>query len=218
MFARALRTARGRLRFAGGLFAHGDEHIQRVARTSRGNARGFAFEAFIRSQAAKHAGRAPTFVPHVTLAGGFVGTEAEARDRTSRIAADLAATASPLECRVLDATAGEVYFQCVYLRMVPTDQLNRAHELAATAFGVVPGNGGGRPYMPHLSLVYGDLDASERRAAAEEATRELLGDRAPEAGFLAEDISLWRTDIQDMTCRTWSRVERFPLRFPCSQY
>ena len=35
--------ARGRLRFAGGLFAHGDEHIQRVARTSRGNARGFAF-------------------------------------------------------------------------------------------------------------------------------------------------------------------------------
>ena len=62
-------------------------------------------EAFIRSQAAKHAGRAPTFDPHVTLAGGFVGTEAEARDRTSRIAADLAATAGPLECRVLDATA-----------------------------------------------------------------------------------------------------------------
>ena len=175
-------------------------------------------EAFIRSQAAKHAGRAPTFDPHVTLAGGFVGTEAEARDRTARIAADLASTAGPLECRALDATAGEVYFQCVYLRMVPTDQLNRAHELAATAFGVVPGNGGGRPYMPHLSLVYGDLDASERRTAAEEATRELLGDRAPEAGFLAEDISLWRTDVQDRTCRTWSRVERFPLRSPCSQY
>jgi hypothetical protein len=119
---------------------------------------------------------------------------------------------------VLDATAGEVYFQCVYLRMVPTDQLNRAHELAATAFGVVPGNGGGRPYMPHLSLVYGDLDASERRTAAEEATRELLGDRAPDAGFVAEDISLWRTDINDRTCRTWSRVDRFPLKSPCSQY
>ena len=76
-----------------------------------------------------------------------------------------------------------------------------------------PGERRGRPYMPHLSLVYGDLDASERRAAAEARARELLGDRAPEADSSrrtsASGARTWRT----MTCATWSRVERFPLRF-----
>ena len=171
-------------------------------------------EAFIRSQAAKHAGRAPTFVPHVTLAGGFVGTEAEARDRTSRIAADLAATASPLECRVLDATAGEVYFQCVYLRMVPTDQLNRAHELAATAFGVVPGNGGADrtcPTFPRVRRPRRIRAASRRRGGDARTPRRPRPRGGPRGGHPPGA----RTS---MTRPTRFRVERFPLRFPCSQY
>lgn len=56
---------------------------------------------------------------------------------------------------------GEMYYQCVYIRMTPSPQLAKAHEMAAAAFGVPSGNGPGKPYMPHLSLVYGDSFSAE---------------------------------------------------------
>ena len=48
-------------------------------------------------------------------------------------------------------------------------------------------------------------------AAAEE---ELGSDPAVVGGFTADAISLWRTDILDLTCQSWQRVQRFPLQAP----
>lgn len=52
--------------------------------------------AFIKSQAASMPGPPPVFEPHVTLVGGFEGTEEEVRNKTLGLAADLGAESGPL--------------------------------------------------------------------------------------------------------------------------
>jgi hypothetical protein len=171
---------------------------------------------FIGRYAGASGGRCPTFDPHVTLAGGFVGTEAQAREKSGAIVASLASAFGPLRCDAMEVSAGTRFHQCVYLRVVPTEQLANAHALAARAFGLEPGNGGGAPYMPHLSLVYGDLTETEREHARKDAAAALLGDgdtnASHAASFAAAEVSLWRTDVQDLSCESWSRVDRYPLQ------
>ena len=130
---------------------------------------------FIARYAGASGGRCPTFDPHVTLAGGFVGTEAQAKEKSAAIVASLASAFGPLRCDAMEVSAGTRFHQCVYLRMVPTEQLANAHALAARAFGLEPGNGGGAPFMPHLSLVYGRLTETEREDARRDAATAVLG-------------------------------------------
>ena len=173
---------------------------------------------FIARYAGASGGRCPTFDPHVTLAGGFVGTEAQAREKSAAIVASLAAAFGPLRCDAMEVSAGTRFHQCVYLRVVPTEQLANAHALAARAFGLEPGNGGGAPYMPHLSLVYGQLTDAQREDARRDAETALLGNDAAnvaDASFVAAEVTLWRTDIEDLTCESWSRVARNPLKSAC---
>ena len=77
------------------------------------------------------------------------------------------------------------------------------------------GERGARP-LPHLSLVYGDLTETEREHARKDAAAALLGDgdtnASHAASFAAAEVSLWRTDVQDLSCESWSRVDRYPLR------
>ena len=91
--------------------------------------------------------------------------------------------------------------------------------VAPRALGLEPGNGKGAPYMPHLSLVYGDLTETERERARKDAAAAFFlmgdGDRknaSHAASFDATEVSLWRTDVQDLSCESWSRVDRYPLR------
>ena len=112
----------------------------------------------------------------------------------------------------MDVTKGDRFHQCVYMRVEPNDQLATAHAIAAEAFGVKAGNGGGSPYMPHLSLVYGDVPESEKDACVAEATAQLCGDAEIVSGWEATNVSLWRTDVGDATCESWERVELVPLR------
>ena len=99
---------------------------------------------FIARYAGASGGRCPTFDPHVTLAGGFVGTEAQAKEKSAAIVASLASAFGPLRCDAMEVSAGTRFHQCVYLRVVPTEQLANAHALAAptlAALAAPPANG-----------------------------------------------------------------------------
>ena len=175
---------------------------------------------FIKQHARNSNGKCPQFEPHVTLAGGFVGTDEEARAVSTDVVTALATTTGPLRCDAVEVTTGTRYHQCVYIRMNPTPSLAKAHEIAANAFGVEPGNGSGTLYMPHLSLVYGEVPEGERFLLAKEATDVLLGDTkdTSSASFTADTVTLWRTDTSDLTCESWTRVDRYPLKLACNQY
>ena len=68
-----------------------------------------------------------------------MGTEAQAKEKSAAIVASLASAFGPLRCDAMEVSAGTRFHQCVYLRMVPTEQLANAHALAARAFGLEPG-------------------------------------------------------------------------------
>jgi hypothetical protein len=36
-----------------------------------------------------------------------------------------------------------------------------------------------------------------------------------DASFVAAEVTLWRTDIEDLSCESWSRVDRYPLKSAC---
>ena len=122
----------------------------------------------------------------------------------------------------LDAPeAGATHFQCVYMRVkTPNSALAKANALAQKALMHVAGDegdGGGAlelaPYLPHLSLVYGGaLEQAERAAIVDElrggATDATPTVRAPTEGFVANEVSLWYTPVEDQSTASWREVAK----------
>jgi 2'-5' RNA ligase len=120
------------------------------------------------------------FAPHVTLLPGLSGPEAEVLDRAHVIAAELRPL--PLAFSGIDGT--EAPFRCLFFRVVASTALWEAHALAARLFGREPEEA----FDPHLSLVYGALDARLRA----ELRRELHLEAPPP--FDGRHLHVWRTE------------------------
>lgn len=67
-------------------------------------------------------------------------------------------------------------------------------------------------YMPHLSLLYSDIDQSVRRSRAAGLQMEL--EDVLNQGLQAESIALWRTPVEDKSLQSWELVEEYPLSGP----
>ncbi len=142
--------------------------------------------------AARHGG--PVFAPHVTLAGV---TEA-APDAVAGVLAGVTAGVAPFELRLTGTGYEPVFFRALYLRAEPSARLTALHEAARRALRLEPA-----PYLPHLSLLYADLD-EERKAAI--------------AGGLGLDLPMTiRVDAAEVWAdfrapvAGWRRVARLPL-------
>lgn len=151
---------------------------------------GGALHAFATSQIELHAAQLRTvrFAPHVTLLGGVAfPSDAAAVAATTELARRLAGLKP--RCRVSHAEAGRIFYQCVYLRCGDDEALSKAHALAQDVCGLSAAT---QPtYMPHLSLIYGNVDEAERSARVEtvaSALRELT-----DSSFLPSSVYLWRT-------------------------
>jgi hypothetical protein len=59
----------------------------------------------------------------------------------------------------LDVAAGAIFHQCVYLRCAKSHEALAAAQQAREAYGMA----GLKPYMPHLSLLYSDIDEATRQ-------------------------------------------------------
>ena len=147
----------------------------------------------IRRLAREHGG--PVFEPHVTLLGGMVG-EAEAM---ANEAARLAAVTKPIDLRLRGIGFRAEFFRCLFLRVAKTEELTSAHERAAEIFPPRRKS----PYVPHLSLIYADLEeGTKRRIAAD------LGETL-ETSFTVSSIHLVSLEGQP---DTWRPVREFDLR------
>jgi hypothetical protein len=116
----------------------------------------------------------PRFPPHVTLLGGLTSDAAEVLAAVSRVAS---ATA-PFTVRLVAAAVRDEYFRRLVLEVEPTEELNVARALAASAL-TMPATG----FEPHLSLLYG-------RA---EVTSADVGVQLPLA-FTCRQVAVWRTE------------------------
>jgi hypothetical protein len=87
----------------------------------------------------------------------------------------------PLELTAVDGI--DSHFRCLFLRVRASAALREAHERAAQRFGREPDPS----FDPHLSLVYGTLDAPVKAALARELAAETTT-------FEARWLHVWRTE------------------------
>lgn len=104
------------------------------------------FAEIIRRLAKKYA--APIFQPHVTLLGDIELPEAEMIKRIEQ----LVQGQKPFSITLRQIDYQDFYFRTLFVRSEITESLVSLHEKAKKIFGMqdIP------PYMPHLSILYGN--------------------------------------------------------------
>jgi 2'-5' RNA ligase len=138
--------------------------------------------------------RAPVFDPHVTLAGPLEGNERELLDRCERLRNELAPFAIVLD----EPLDGPDYFRCVFMRAVPDAAIMDANQSARRIFSLPE-----RPFMPHLSLIYGTYSAEERA--------RIVSDLPPDVrlSFTADSFDLILSKTSDP--KDWYSVRSMPF-------
>lgn len=155
-----------------------------------------------------------SFKPHVTVAA-LVRGDPEAM---LRCAEALASVTSPFEIPFERMCAGPTYFQSAYLcaepESVPALTTLRANAYATLRAAGLPPSLPEQPYLPHLSLAYRRPAKGGVGPAAlpKPLPKPLLQGASPlRHGFEAHSITVWLTDIDDLSTRSWRRLGRFPL-------
>ena len=122
----------------------------------------------------------PDFDPHITLRGGIETDEPTVRDRGR----GLVRGRDPLELAFGDVSCSTTTHQCVFLLVAPSVPLLEFRQAATES--VV---GAAEMYVPHVSLVYGDLSPEERVRAV----RSIDADSVPDS-VLVDTIEIVDTD------------------------
>jgi 2'-5' RNA ligase len=137
---------------------------------------------------------APEFPPHVTLLASCGGDCMEMIRRSAR----LAATLRPFAIRLEEIDFRDEYFRCLFVHAALTRPLRKAHHAACQEFCRRRESA----FMPHLSLLYGNLPPSIKG----ELTAE-LGPRL-DVQFKVRSLNLYRTHGEP---HLWRQVARFGL-------
>ena len=138
--------------------------------------------------------KSPLFEPHITLLGQAAGSKEEVLGKTAALAKSL--TAFELNSNGLGFL--DRYFQALFVKIKEAPGLMDANRIACQIFEREPA----LPYMPHLSLAYGDFDVREKE-------RAIAGiSDGTNFSFIADKIHLYATegDPED-----WHPIKSFPL-------
>jgi 2'-5' RNA ligase len=137
----------------------------------------------------------PRFVPHVTLLGRLTGPEDVLAETTEQLAQQI----QTLTLRPQGIAGEAYYFRCFYVKLEKSEQLLQAHERASNTFG----NGYASGYLPHLSLVYGHLQRTEKTSRRSEVEDKLPPD------FVTDRLQLVHIAV---SVPDWRVVITSPLR------
>mmetsp|Transcript_34080 Transcript_34080/g.86256 ORF Transcript_34080/g.86256 Transcript_34080/m.86256 type:complete len:190 (-) Transcript_34080:418-987(-) len=150
----------------------------------------------------------PQFQPHVTLLGDI----RRPRDDVAATAQALAAQIKPYRINLLNVTRGTFYYQCVFALAARDEAVMAAGAAARRAYDM-----GDKPHMPHLSLLYADLDDAAKDKAASQARARLFGEGSSystlltDPGFTVTHLQVWSTPTDDTSLQSWCKVADVPL-------
>ncbi|KAL7129800.1 hypothetical protein ABFS83_13G092000 [Erythranthe nasuta] len=144
----------------------------------------------------------PQFEPHVTVVGAVNLTESEAREKFNHACEGLKAYNAAVE----KVATGTFFYQCVLLLLHPTPQVLEAGAHCWDHFGYKSST----PYMPHLSLLYGDLTDEVKKTAQDKAY--LLDESIDGLNFQISRLALYKTDTEDKSCKSWEKVAEYQLK------
>lgn len=131
----------------------------------------------IKKLSEKH--QTPVFSPHVTLLGSINGSETELTSLTNTLASPM----SPFELELTKAGYLDTFYQSLFIHVEETGTLKELRNRACRLFNVDE-----EEYMPHLSLLYGDLSRKEKQRILNLVGREF------HIRFTVKNIVLMQTD------------------------
>lgn len=121
----------------------------------------------------------PEFEPHVTVIGTLTGNQHTLIEKIDH----LAATMQPFDIKLRDIDYLNEYFRCLFIRIEQSAAVMGANTKARTIFD----QSRSADYMPHLSLMYGDIDTAVKKAIIQTIGRDL------HCTFTVNDIHLYAT-------------------------
>ncbi|CAN6689599.1 unnamed protein product [Malus baccata var. baccata] len=158
----------------------------------------------------------PQFEPHITVVGAISLTLDDALAKFRSASEGLKAYDAKVD-RVATGT-GTFFCQCVSLLINPTPQVVEASAHCSGHFGfkrstrlMIPGWYYICPaaYMPHLTILYGDLTDEEKKKAQEKANT--LDESIAGLSFPVTRLALFKTDPKDITLKSWEKIAECTL-------
>eukprot|EP00980_Cylindrotheca_fusiformis_P004741 scaffold1008_cov124-Cylindrotheca_fusiformis.AAC.9 len=140
------------------------------------------------------------FIPHITLVAALLSDNVVERVR------ELAKHIPPYEFEVDELSSRDAYFQSVYMKMKPTPDVVKANGIARKFFEERQSD---PPYMPHMSLIYGDLTEKQKKAAMPKIAAKVKD--IPTRKLHVDSIQVWSTQGQ---VEDWYVIETVPLTGP----
>lgn len=122
----------------------------------------------------------PLFSPHVTLLGGLNSSQTEAISLVDT----LAASVKPFELKLTKAGYRDQFYQSLFAHVEETHQLKELRKTACRLFNI----SNSEEYIPHLSLLYGDLSQKKKERILNIIGREFY------IHFPVKGIMLMQTD------------------------
>lgn len=136
----------------------------------------------------------PVFKPHITLLGSIACTQADAINNAARIASEL----EPFAVQFSNIEGLDEYYRCLFMKAIPDRTLLHANALAKQLFKRDSCN----EFMPHLSLIYGNISDEEK-----EKMKDII-DPYLKAQLQVTAIELYETQG---TPEDWQCLQSFPL-------
>lgn len=135
----------------------------------------------------------PLFQPHVTLLGEFPQSE----EHAIKLTQELVTGQKPFPITLSQIDYQEYHFRALFVKADLTEPLLRLHERTKKLFGMgyIP------PYMPHLSLLYGNYPVEVKEKIIAE-----IGKEQP-ARFDVRGVYL----IKGGEVENWKIVKQFPF-------
>lgn len=138
----------------------------------------------------------PVFAPHVTVLGQATEDEEEAIAGMKK----LVANQGPFTVTLEKVDFQDHFFRALFVLAEKTEPLLSLHEKAKKIFGKAAD-----PYMPHLSLLYGDFSSDLKK--------KIISEIGPlqKSTFEVKNLHLFCTEGE---ADEWYEVEEFPLLPP----
>ena len=138
--------------------------------------------------------------PHVSILSGIELT----REGADKRLAELAARLRPIPVRLGKLEGRSDHFRCFYATVELNPELEEAYRAAQEVFGTTHAP---EPFEPHLSLLYGRLDAPTKARLAQELGGQL------HLSFTAASIHLVNA-TSAVPVAHWHTLHECPLRRP----
>lgn len=137
----------------------------------------------------------PTYPTHLTLMHALEGTENHIVSRVEKFASSI----KPFTVEVGKVEFSTTFFQCVFARVNATAELLNTHLALKTALGSQEKH----VFMPHISIIYGDLPMETREQISKEIT-------LPTLSFIVDHVTVVNGD--NPYPKTWEVIKRIPFQ------